>query len=104
MLAWYHIVLLAVILLTLILSVGYSFRHRRQQNPSLKGLYAARMNISMGLLLLALAILQLALFDMSTGRLVLGTAFALLGLFNLFAGIKNHSYFRSLKSPRENSI
>lgn len=94
MLEWYHSILLVLILISLTLSVFYSFSYRRKQEPCLRGIYMARMNMSMGLLLVLVSLLQAAMFEMSTLRLVLSVIFALLGLFNLFAGLKNHSYFR----------
>lgn len=95
---WYHLLLVAGIVLTLALSVLYSIGYRRQRDPVLRGLNAARMNISMGLLLIGLAVLQAALFKMSSLRLGLATVFALVGLFNLFAGRKNLVYYRSLRN------
>lgn len=95
---WFQTLLTALILLALGASVFYSFSYRRKRDPALRGLSAAKMNISMGLLLLLLAVMQVSQFEMSSLRLVLGTVFALIGLFNLFAGLKNRTYFRSLQN------
>ncbi|WP_438446142.1 YtpI family protein [Gorillibacterium sp. sgz5001074] len=93
---WFQLLFITLILIALAGSVFYSFRYRRQRDPAAKGLSAAKMNISMGALLLLLALMQATLFEMSTLRLVMATLFALIGLFNLFAGFKNRSYYRTL--------
>jgi uncharacterized membrane-anchored protein len=97
MLEWYHWLLTVIALAALSLSVFYSFSYRRRQDHVLRGLYAAKMNIYMGLMLLDIAVLQVSLFEMSSLRLVLSTLFALIGLFNLFAGRKNLGYYQSLQ-------
>lgn len=86
----------ALIFITLIVSVSYSFRSRRAQEPKLRGLFTARMNIAMGLMLVVIAITQLFFFNDSNIRRVFGTICVLLGLFNLFAGIRNHNLFNRM--------
>jgi len=81
---------------TLVFSVVYSFRSRRSRDGRYRGLYASRMNISMGLMLIVLALIQMLLFPGSSIRVVVGAVFILLGLYNLFAGIRNHSHFAKL--------
>jgi len=79
-------------------SAFFSVRSRRAREGKLRGLYASRMNISMGLMLIFIALIQMFLFTGSSVRVVVGSVFFLLGLFNLFAGIRNHSHFaRSLR-------
>ncbi|WP_409345295.1 YtpI family protein [Paenibacillus sp. MBLB4367] len=95
--AWYQFVITIVIVASLGFSVFYSFRYRMQKEPQARGLYAARMNIWMGILLISLALVQLFLFEMNTVRLVIGAVLLLIGLFNLFAGLRNQSHFRALK-------
>lgn len=87
-------VLLAV---TSIFSVYNSVKSRRTDNRRLAGIYAARTNICMGIMLLIIAVVQLFLFSGSSIRVVIGAVIMLLGLFNLFAGIRNHSTFTALK-------
>lgn len=94
----FQMLMTALSLVALGSSVFYSFHYRRQRDPAAKGLSAAKMNISMGLLLLLFAVMQVAFFEMSSLRMVIGTLFALVGLFNLFAGLKNRSYFQSQMS------
>ncbi|EXX91594.1 hypothetical protein BG53_09410 [Paenibacillus darwinianus] len=83
------------ILLTLLLTVFYSYKARRNADGRLRGLYAARTNICMGFMLVFMSLMQMVLFSGSSLRIVIGAVFLLLGLFNLFAGLKNHSLFRS---------
>lgn len=85
--------LAALILLSSVSSVVFSVRSRRTLDARLRGLYAARMNISMGLMLIFIALIQMFLFSGSTTRVIVGAVFLLLGLFNLFAGARNHAIF-----------
>ncbi|RED56603.1 YtpI family protein [Cohnella lupini] len=87
----------ALIIVTCVFSALYSFRSRRSADGRLRGLYASRMNISMGLMLVFIAIIQMFLFSGSSIRVVIGALFFLLGLFNLFAGMRNHSHFSRLQ-------
>ncbi|MFC5704305.1 YtpI family protein [Cohnella faecalis] len=88
----------ALILVASLLSVYNSFRSRRSVDARLRGLYASRMNMSMGLMLILIALIQMLLFEGSSIRVVVGSVFFLLGMFNLFAGIRNHSHFKKLPS------
>lgn len=94
---WIQITLFTFIVIMLILSVFYSLRYRRQQNMKLRGLYAARMNICMGIMLIAIAVTQLFFFHDSVLRRSFGTICLLIGLFNLFAGIRNHQISSKLQ-------
>lgn len=85
-----------LIVIALGFTVFYSFRHRREQDIAYKGLYASRMNIAMGIMLVIIAISQLFFFTDSVTRRIFGTVCLLLGLFNLFAGIRNHGQFSRL--------
>ncbi|GIQ69865.1 hypothetical protein DUZ99_07215 [Xylanibacillus composti] len=78
-------------------SFYFSTKSRRADTVKLRGIYGARTNICMGLMLIIIALIQLMLFEGSTIRLIVGTIFLLLGLFNLFAGIRNHSAFNRMK-------
>lgn len=83
---------------TAVLSLVFSYRSRRASDPILRGLNASRMNISIGLMLIFLALIQMVLFSGSTLRVIVGAVFLLMGLFNLFAGLRNHSYFTKHRS------
>jgi glucose uptake protein GlcU len=97
MLSTFSFILTAVILLSLLSTVFYSFRSRTQKDAVLRGVLAAKMNISMGFMLVAMALLQIFLFETNTLRTALGIIFLLLGLFNFFSGVRNHMHYRSRK-------
>ena len=97
MLQWLQSILAVVILFTLGCSIYYSVKYRRQHSRKHRGVYAAKMNISMGVMLLAISLVQFLLFTGSTLRVIVGAVFLLLGLFNLFAGIRNYGLFSRVK-------
>ncbi|MGG6313038.1 YtpI family protein [Paenibacillus macerans] len=83
-------VLYAFLIITCVSSVFFSFKSRRTLDPRVRGLAAAKTNISMGVMLIILALIQMFLFSGSTLRVVIGALFMVLGAFNIFAGIRNH--------------
>lgn len=85
------------IVVTLALSVLFSFKSRRASERRERGLHASRMNVCMGLMLVFIAGVQLLLSGQSTLRIVIGALFLVIGLFNLFAGLRNHSVYRTMK-------
>lgn len=91
-------VLYAGLIITCISSLVFSFRSRRSLDGALRGLYAAKMNISMGSMLIILALIQMFVFSGSSLRVVIGALFMVLGAFNIFAGIRNHSMFSRRKA------
>jgi Zn-dependent protease len=91
-------ILFASIVVLLGFAVYYSFRSRREKDPKNRGIYAARMNMFMGIMLIMIAITQLFFFTDSSFRRIFGVVCVLLGLFNLFAGIRNYSYFQRMNS------
>ncbi|MFC0214106.1 YtpI family protein [Paenibacillus chartarius] len=97
-----QVILLCIIVFTVALSIGLSIRMRRELDPGKRGLYNSRLNISMGIMLISIAVSQLFFFNDSNLRRVFGTVCLLLGLFNLFAGIRNHGiYTRLLEQPKK---
>jgi hypothetical protein len=92
-----------LIIVTCVLSASYSFRSRRANDGLLRGLHTSKMNISMGLMLIFIAIIQMFLFSGSSLRVVIGALFFLLGLFNLFAGLRNYSQFTRLLKKTGNT-
>ncbi|AJY75985.1 YtpI family protein [Paenibacillus beijingensis] len=90
-------VLIAGICVTSVLSVYFSFKSRRAAGYRDKGAAAAKMNVSMGFMLLLIAFIQMFLFTASSIRVVVGAVFMLLGLFNIFAGLRSLSAFRGIK-------
>jgi hypothetical protein len=93
----FHYAVYSLFLLTFALTVFYSIAYRRQSSAKKRGLFAARMNISMGAMLLSIALLQIILFSGSTVRVIFGAVCLVLGLFNMFAGIRNHGAFKMMK-------
>lgn len=83
------------IFISLVCSVVFSFKSRRAKDGRTKGIYAARMNISMGVMLMFIALVQLFLAGESTARIVIGAVFLVLGVFNLFAGLRNLGLYRA---------
>jgi hypothetical protein len=94
---WMHYVLYTVFLITLILTIFYSIKYRRQKADNLRGLFAARMNINMGIMLVCISLFQFLFFNFSNTRVVFGAIILLLGLFNFFAGVRNHSLYQNMK-------
>ncbi|EFM10240.1 conserved hypothetical protein [Paenibacillus curdlanolyticus YK9] len=89
-------ILFAGIILTSVLSVINSFKSRRAQAIAERGLYAARTNIYMGIMLMLIALIQMLMFSGSTLRVIIGAVFLVIGLFNLFAGLRNRSAYQAM--------
>lgn len=94
---WLHGALLVLFACSLFGSVFFSVRYRRQLSRKTRGLDAAKMNMSMGVMLISISIIQLFLFTGSTLRVIVGLVMLLLGLFNLFAGIRNYGVYDRIK-------
>ncbi|HEY8529185.1 MAG TPA: YtpI family protein [Paenibacillaceae bacterium] len=90
--------LLALVAVLSALTVRYSFKSRRAGDPRLRGLYGARMNISMGSMVIGIACLYMLLFSGSTLKVIVGAVLILLGLFNIFAGLRNHAVYSRKES------
>ncbi|MGG1556184.1 MULTISPECIES: YtpI family protein [Paenibacillus] len=86
-------ILFLLICVMLALTVFYSFRYRREAEPVKRGLYTARMNICMGLMLVLIAITQIFFFSESSFRRIFGTVLVLIGVFNFFVGVRNHGHY-----------
>lgn len=94
MFAFIHYFLYIAAILSAGLSFYYSIKSKRTTEVKIRGLYNARMNISMGFMLLSFAAVQLFLYGFDSWiRVGVGFVFLLIGLFNLFAGIRNHSHY-----------
>ncbi|WP_036709976.1 YtpI family protein [Paenibacillus pinihumi] len=89
--------LFAGVVITLCLTTYFSYKARRSQEARVRGLNTARMNISMGTMLVMLSLIQMVMFSGSTVRMIVGAVFLVLGLFNLFAGIRNRTLFLTMK-------
>ncbi|OXM15281.1 YtpI family protein [Paenibacillus herberti] len=94
--AWLQWIIIAGIIISSIMSVVSSFRSRRSKDTNQRALYSAKMNIWMGIMLILIALIQMFMYTGSTIRVIVGAVFMLLGLFNIFAGIRNHSVIRTV--------
>ncbi|USB32388.1 YtpI family protein [Paenibacillus sp. YPG26] len=86
-------ILYAVLIVACVCSVYFSFRSRRSTEPNVRGLNAAKNNVSMGVMLIVLSVIQMFMFTGSTLRVVIGALFMVLGAFNIFAGLRNISAY-----------
>ncbi|OMF35905.1 hypothetical protein BK133_09420 [Paenibacillus sp. FSL H8-0548] len=86
------------IFISLVFSAVFSFKARRSKDARNRSMLSAKMNISMGIMLLFIALVQLFLSGESTLRIVIGAIFLVLGVFNLFAGLRNLSMYSSTRS------
>ncbi|GMK38471.1 hypothetical protein PCCS19_15250 [Paenibacillus sp. CCS19] len=91
-----HWLLTIAIIVTSVVSVTYSFKARRSPDPIVRGLNGARTNISMGAMLIMIALFQMLAFSGSTLKVVIGAVLLVLGVFNIFAGLRNQSTYRQL--------
>lgn len=96
-----QIILAVLVICTAGLSAYFSFKARREADGKVRGLMSAKLNINMGLMLIFIAILLMLLFSGSSVRVVVCALFMLLGLFNLFAGMRNRTYFTRLIEHRQ---
>jgi len=85
--------LLALVAVLSVLSVFYVFKSRRSADQRLRELYFARSNISTGSMTIAIACLYALLFSDSTLKVIVVAVLILLGLFNIFAGLRNHAFY-----------
>ncbi len=99
--SFWQLVLTFSAIIAAVASFIFSSKSRKATTVKLQGLYSARTNMCMGVMLIIIAIVQLVLFEGSTIRMIVGTVFLLLGLFNLFAGIRNHSAFNRMTEQGE---
>ncbi|RCX17299.1 YtpI-like protein [Fontibacillus phaseoli] len=91
-------VLYAALIVSSLCAIFFSVKSRRSLDARVRGISQAKMNISMGFMLIVLAIIQMFMFSGSTVRVVVGALFMVLGAFNIFAGIRNLGIF-SRRNP-----
>lgn len=88
-------VIVTTVVAGLAFSFYYSFKSRRMKDPVHVRFYQSKMNISIGVALVGLALNQFLFYDFSGIRLAIGIVFLLLGLFNFIMGIKNYRFYSS---------
>ncbi|MCA1291695.1 YtpI family protein [Paenibacillus sp. alder61] len=91
-------ILYACLIVSSVCSIFFSIKSRRSLDARIRGIAQAKSNISMGTMLIMLALIQMLIFSGSTVRVVVGALFMVLGAFNIFAGIRNHGIF-SRRNP-----
>lgn len=78
-----------------VFAILYMMKARRADQQRSRGLYTARMNMSLGVLLVTAGSIQLFLFEETTTvRWIVGSIFVALGLINLYGGYRNHALFK----------
>lgn len=98
MITFIKYVLFILLIASCFASAYYSIRSRRSSNPMDRGLYGAQMNILMGVMLVILSIIFMFIFKGSTPSIIVEALFLILGTFNIFAGIRNRSFYTNQKT------
>lgn len=92
------LLLMFIVVVAASFSVYYSIQtrsFRKSQDFDLMKYYNSKTNITMGIMLVAMAIVQLFMFPETTGwRIGVGIVFLLVGAFNLYMGIKHFKTYR----------
>ncbi|QHW30640.1 hypothetical protein GZH47_07080 [Paenibacillus rhizovicinus] len=92
-----HWAIVILICLTSLMSVNFSYKARRTSDTRQRGILSARLNMSMGVMLVFIALFMMLAFNGSTVKVIISGLIIVIGLFNLFAGIRNNSVYRSMK-------
>lgn len=89
--------LIAIFAVAMVFSALNSIRSRRTSDAAIAGLYRSWTNIWMGGMLIVLALILMFVFTGSTLSVVVEALFLIMGAYNLFAGIRNRSYYARLQ-------
>ncbi|WP_418041201.1 YtpI family protein [Paenibacillus xylanilyticus] len=95
-------VLIAIFALAMVCSALNSIRSYRAANAADAGLYRSWTNIWMGGMLIVLSIILMFVFTGSSLSIVVEALFLIIGAYNLFAGLRNRSYFARLRKHSGN--
>ncbi|MBB6019022.1 magnesium-transporting ATPase (P-type) [Paenibacillus sp. JGP012] len=90
-------VLIALFAIVMICSALNSIRSRRTPDPHLAGLYRSWTNIWMGCMLMLLALILMFVYTGSTLSVIVEALFLVMGAYNVFAGLRNRSYYARLQ-------
>ncbi|MGV2885153.1 YtpI family protein [Paenibacillus taichungensis] len=90
-------VLIAIFALAMVCSALNSIRSRRTTDPIATGLYRSWTNVWMGSMLIILSLILMFVFTGSTLSVVVEALFLIMGAYNLFAGLRNRSYYARLQ-------
>ncbi|QHT60118.1 hypothetical protein GXP70_09305 [Paenibacillus lycopersici] len=92
-----HWIIVTLICLTALCSVYFSYNARRTSDVRRRGMLSARLNMCMGVMLVFIALFMMLAFSGSTVKVIISALIIVIGLFNLFAGLRNNSIYRSMK-------
>lgn len=79
-------------------TIFYSFKtrtYRKQQELNLMKFYNSKTNVAMGIMLIALAIIQFTFEELTGWRIGVGLTFLVLGLINFIVGIRHYQQYSS---------
>lgn len=93
--------LVTIIIVSAILVFTNNLAARRSEGNR-RGFYQAKMNISMGVMFLAIAGMHFATPGGAWLRTLLNTLILIIGLVNLYYGIKHYRHFRTLLDQEGN--
>lgn len=94
--------LIAIFALAMVCSALNSIRSRRTTDPIAIGLYRSWTNIWMGSMLVILSLILMFVFTGSTLSVVVEALFLIMGAYNLFAGLRNRSYYARMQQRSDN--
>ncbi|MCM3131587.1 YtpI family protein [Paenibacillus polysaccharolyticus] len=96
-------ILIALFAIAMICSALNSIRSRRTTDQHVAGLYRSWTNIWMGCMLIILALILMFVFTGSTLSVIVEALFLIMGAYNVFAGIRNRSYYARRKQHSSNT-
>ncbi|MFS0870044.1 YtpI family protein [Paenibacillus xylanilyticus] len=89
--------LIAIFAIAMVCSALNSIRSHRATNTADAGLYRSWTNIWMGGMLVVLSVILMFVFTGSSLSIVVEALFLIIGAYNLFAGLRNRSYYVRLQ-------
>lgn len=98
MIEWIQPFWIVLFLLSCASVIYHIIRYRTAKDPIQRGIYQARNNISMGLMLILFAFAQNFFVTESLFRRIFGIISFLIGFYNLFAGIRNFLVWKRKKT------
>lgn len=94
--------LIAIFAVAVVFAALNSIRSHRSSDATSAGLYRSWTNIWMGVMLVVLALILMFVFTGSTLSVIVEALFLIMGAYNVFAGIRNRSYYARLQQRSSN--
>lgn len=94
--------LIAIFAVAMVFAALNSIRSHRSSDAASAGLYRSWTNIWMGGMLVVLALILMFVFTGSTLSVIVEALFLIMGAYNVFAGIRNRSYYARLQQRSSN--